>query len=191
MTTRDFIFERIVREERTTEIEEGLLLVYTGNGKGKTSAAVGSLIRAFGRGKKPAYIAFLKTEEAYGEETVLKKIGIPTHFFGRDIFVVKGEERGVDQELAENGMRKAEELVRQGDIDLLVLDEVLVAVYLGLIAEEELLALIKARPKKMTMILTGRYASEGVIREADCVTGFDAIRHHFYAGRGIKKGIDY
>jgi len=171
--------------------ERGTIQLYTGNGKGKTTAALGAALRALGHGKKVAMIQFMKGR-LYGELAAARRLdGFIIEQHGRDEFVDSKNPAAVDRELAAAGWRRAEELVRGGGIDILILDEINVAVAYGLIELETVLAFMRDKPEGLELILTGRYAPEEMMALADTVTEMREIRHHFNRGVPARKGIEY
>lgn len=168
-------------------LKKGFIHLYTGNGKGKTSAALGLCLRAIGRGLSCTFIQFLKGKET-GELLAAKYL--PRFEFiqtGRPDYDFRPNEE--DRRRAEGALNLVRE--RMEGTDVLVLDEVVVAVHLKLIEEEELLSLIREKPEKLELVLTGRHASRRLIEVADYVTYFQLIKHPFYRGEGTRKGIDY
>ena len=171
--------------------EKGTVQVYTGNGKGKTTAALGAALRAVGHGRRVAMIQFMKGR-LYGELAAVKKLaGFTIEQHGRDEFVDPKNPDTVDVELAERGWRRAEELVREPDLDMLILDEINVAVSFKLIALERVLGLVRRKPARLELILTGRYAAPELVELADTVTEMKEIKHHFASGVKARKGIEY
>ncbi|MDW7739542.1 MAG: cob(I)yrinic acid a,c-diamide adenosyltransferase [Bacillota bacterium] len=169
----------------------GLIMVITGDGKGKTTAAVGQAIRALGHGYHVYMIHFLKGRD-YGE--FLATVQMPNLTVvraGRDDFVNRENPDPVDLELAKDGFSKAEKAVLSGDYDLVVLDEINVAVDYGLIDEADVLELLKKKPSHVTVILTGRGASPELVKIADTVSEVLAIKHHYNSGVKCCKGIEY
>lgn len=171
--------------------ETGTIQLYTGNGKGKTTAALGAALRALGHGRKVAMIQFMKGR-LYGELAAAKRLeGFTIEQHGRDEFVDSKNPAAVDRDLAAGGWRRAEELARSGEIDMLILDEINVAVAYGLIELETVLAFMRGKPERLELILTGRYAPEPMMALADTVTEMREIRHHFSRGVAARKGIEY
>jgi len=171
--------------------DEGIIQLYTGNGKGKTTAALGAAMRAVGHGKRVVMVQFMKGR-LYGELKSARRLeGFTIEQLGRDEFVDPKNPDPADRELAEAGWRRAEELVRDGGIDMLILDEINVAVAFGLIALEKVLAFMRRKPKDLELILTGRYAPDEMIELADTVTEMREIRHHYSRGVAARKGIEY
>jgi cob(I)alamin adenosyltransferase len=168
-------------------LKRGLVHLYTGSGKGKTSAALGLCLRAVGRGLKCCFIQFLKGVPT-GELQAVKNLpGFELYQMGRPgyDFRVTAEDYDRAKEALELARKKAEE------VDVLVLDEVNVAVHLGLIPLEELLNFIKEKPENLELILTGRHANPRLIEVADYATSFQLIKHPFYEGLSARKGIDF
>ena len=167
--------------------KKGLIHVYTGNGKGETSAALGITIRAAGNGLKCCFIQFLKGKPT-GELSILNKIPNITFIqTGRTDYNFHPTEK--DRELARKGLELANKLLPE--FDLMVLDEINVAVHLNLIELKDVLELIKSKPLRLELILTGRHASSELIKLADYVTQFKLIKHPFYKNLKARKGIDY
>lgn len=169
----------------------GLIMVYTGDGKGKTTAAVGQAVRALGHGYRVYMIHFMKGRD-YGEFLATAKMpNLTLVKAGRDSFVCRDKPDPVDVELARDGFMQAEKAVMSGDYDLVVLDEINVAVDYGLVKEEILLDLIRNKPKNVSIILTGRNASPEVVKMADTVSEVLAIKHHYDEGAECCKGIEF
>ena len=174
-----------------TKEKPGLIMVFTGDGKGKTTAAVGQAVRALGHGYRVYMIHFMKGRD-YGE--FLSTAGMPNLTIvraGRDSFVNREKPDPVDVELARDGFKKAGEAVLSGDYDLVVLDEINVAVDYGLISKDELLELLQKKPERVSVILTGRSASPEVVRAADLVSEILSIKHHYEKGADCCPGIEY
>lgn len=168
----------------------GLIHVYTGNGKGKTTAALGLAIRAAGSGLKVSIHQFMKNGQ-YGELKTLKKIkNIIIRQCGRRCFV-KGKPEGGDIRCAEDGFRAAEKDIKSSKYDLVILDEINVALKLGLIKTKDVISLISRKPEGMELVLTGRGAPAAVLKKADLITEMKEIRHPFKSGVGARAGIEY
>ncbi len=165
-----------------------LIVVYTGNGEGKTSAAFGHVLRALGQGKKCAVIKFLKPRKS-GEDVIekLSEGKAKIYNFGRKGFVAKPAEK--DKELAKKALKKAEEIVKREKPFLLVLDEINVAMSLGLLKEDEVIEFLK-NVKKGIIILTGRGRNKKIEKLANIVTEFREIKHDF-PKRKATKGFEY
>jgi cob(I)alamin adenosyltransferase len=174
------------------KLERGLVQVYTGNGKGKTSAAFGVALRAVGRGLKVFIIQFIKGGFDYGELYVVDKLpNLTLKAFGRGEFVTEKPAGKEDVALANEALALAEEAVRGGRYDVVILDELSVALSLNLISLEEVLKLIKEKPKHVELILTGRDAPEEIVEAADLVTEMKEVKHPYKKGFPARKGIEY
>jgi cob(I)alamin adenosyltransferase len=174
------------------KLEKGIIHIYTGNGKGKTSAAFGLALRALGRGFKVYCIQFIKGGFDYGELHIVDSLpNMTLKAFGRGKFITDSPPSKEDVKLAEEAMSLAEEVVKKGEHDVVILDEINVAVSLGLIRVERVLNVMQNKPKHVELVLTGRYATEEVVREAQVVTEMKEIKHPFSKGLQARKGIDY
>ncbi len=174
------------------KLEKGLVQVYTGNGKGKTSAAFGLALRATGRGLKVCIIQFIKGGFDYGELYVADKLpGLKLKAFGRGKFVSEKKPDKEDVDLAEEALKTAEEAVKSREYDVIVLDEVNVALNLKLIRIERVLQLIKEKPAQTELVLTGRKAPKEIIEAADLVTEMVEVKHPYNKGFKARKGIEY
>ena len=173
-------------------LEKGLVQVYTGEGKGKTSAAFGLALRAVGRGLKVYVIQFIKGGFDYGELYVVKRLpNLRLKAFGRGKFVTDVPPKKDDIKLAKEALELAKEVVNGGEYDVVVLDEINVALHLKLIGTEEVVDLIRRKPKHVELLLTGRYAPSEVVELADLVTEMKEVKHPFTKGVPPRKGIDY
>jgi len=168
----------------------GYVQVYTGNGKGKTTAAFGLALRAVGAGLKVYIGQFLKKGK-YSELNSINRFKdlIKIEQFGGKRFI--GQEiREEDRELAKKGFEKIKEIIFSGEYDVVILDEINVALYFKLIPENDLINLIKNKPPHVELVLTGRYASPQIIEIADLVTEMRKIKHYFSKGVTARKGIE-
>ena len=173
--------------------ELGLVQVYTGNGKGKTTAALGQALRACGHNLKSVVIQFLKGGSYTGEFKIQEKLQpfFKIYQFGNPYFINKNCIREEDLELNRNGFKLALEIAtQQNDIHILVLDEINVAVNIGIIKIDEVLNLIKNKRKDIELILTGRYASQEIIDAADLVTEMKEIKHYYNNNVTSRFGIE-
>jgi len=174
------------------KLEKGLVQVYTGNGKGKSSAAFGLALRAIGRGLKVYIIQFIKGGFDYGELYLVDKLpNLTLKAFGRGKFVMAKPPEKEDIKLAGEAFKLAKKVVESGEYDIVILDEINVALNLKLINLEKVLELIKNKPKHVELILTGRYASKEIIEAADLVTEMKEVKHPFNKGYQARKGIEY
>ena len=170
----------------------GMIHVYTGDGKGKTTCSLGLGLRAAGHGFKVYMIQFMKGQINYGELESTKLIpNFEIRQFGRPDFVDKSNPAEIDIQLAKEGLEHAKEIVAAGEVDMLILDEVNVAVEWGLFSYREILKLIKDKPEKMELVLTGRHAPREFIELADTVTEMKEIKHPYMKGIMARKGIEY
>jgi cob(I)alamin adenosyltransferase len=170
----------------------GLVQVYTGNGKGKTTAAFGQALRAIGRDWRVCVVQFMKGRK-YGECIAAERClpNLTIHLAGLDSFVMRENPAPVDIELAKQGLELARAAVASGDYDMVILDEINVAVDFKLIPIEAVIALIKSRPPGLDLILTGRYAPEEIMALADTVSEVREVKHHYNAGIKDRAGIEY
>ena len=174
------------------KLERGLVQVYTGNGKGKSSASFGLALRAVGRGLKVYIVQFIKGGFDYGELYVVDKLpGLTLRAFGRGRFVSEKKPDKVDVDLARQALETAREAVMKGEADIVILDEINVALNLKLVSVEEVLELIKGKPEHVELVLTGRNAPREIVQAADLVTEMIEIKHPYNAGFKARKGIEY
>jgi cob(I)alamin adenosyltransferase len=173
-------------------LKQGYIQVYTGNGKGKSTAAIGQVVRAAGAGLTSYIIQFMK-EYPYSELNTLKKLDqwITIEQVGDDSFVYK-KELPSDKEIqkARNALKKAEDLMLNRSFDLIILDEVLVTVYFKLLTTEEIVSVIHKKPAEVELILTGRYCPEEIVELADLVTEMKEVKHYYTKGILSRKGIE-
>ena len=170
----------------------GLTQVYTGDGKGKTSAAFGLALRALGRGLKVYVIQFIKGGFDYGELYVVERLpNFKMKAFGRGKFVTDVPPTEDDVNLAEEAFELARLVIGGGEYDVVVLDEINVALHLKLIETKQVVDLIKRKPKHVELILTGRSAPPEIIELADLVTEMREVKHPFTKGVPPRRGIEY
>ena len=172
-------------------LEKGCIQVYTGNGKGKTTAALGLALRAVGRGLKVCILQFIKGGGPYGEQLIAERLAplftiIQT---GRPGWV-NTKDITEDRSIAQEALLQAKKLLTSGEYDLFICDEINGAVGFGLIDVEQVLELISLRPEKVELVLTGRNAHERVIEAADLVTEMREIKHYYKAGVPARAGIE-
>lgn len=173
-------------------LEKGLVQVYTGNGKGKTSAAFGLALRAVGRGLKVYIVQFIKGGFDYGELYVVNRLpNLTLKAFGRGKFVTEKPAEKEDVALAEEAFTLAERIIKSGEYDVVILDEINVALKLELIKTQKVLKLIKNKPKHVELVLTGRYVPKEIVEAADLVTEMKEVKHPFNSGYQARKGIEY
>jgi cob(I)alamin adenosyltransferase len=170
----------------------GLIQVYTGTGKGKTTASLGLAIRAAGHGLKVYMIQFMKGRINYGELNSAEKIeGFTIEQFGRPDFVDKDNPAKEDIELAREALARSEEMIMSGEYDMVILDEVNVAIEWNLVQVEEVVEILKKKPKEVEVVLTGRHARREVIDLADLVTELREVKHPFRKGVHSRLGVDF
>ena len=170
----------------------GLVLVHTGNGKGKTTAAFGQALRAVGQGLRVCVIQFMKGRK-YGEFLAAERYlpNLTIHLSGLDSFVMRDKPAPVDIELARKGLDIAREAISSGNYDMVILDEINVAVDFKLIPLEEVINLIRNKPAALDLVLPGRYAAPEIMELADTVSEVREIKHHYSAGIKDRAGIEY
>lgn len=173
-------------------LKKGLVQVYTGNGKGKTTAAFGLALRAIGRGLKVFVVQFIKGGFDYGELYVVGKLpNLELKAFGRGKFVMQKPASEEDVRLAGKAFDLAKKVVNSGEYDVVVLDEINVAVHLGLIDVKEVVELVKRKPEHVELVLTGRYAPSKIIDLADLVTEMREVKHPYQKSIAARKGIEF
>jgi len=169
-----------------------VLQVYTGDGKGKTTAAFGLALRAVGHGWRVLVIQFMKGDPSYGEVQAARQLpGLEVKQFGLPTFVERGNPKPEDIALARQGMAAADQALRSGKYQLVILDEINVAVDYGLVRLEDLVALIERCPREVELVLTGRSAKRPVIERADLVSEVRNVKHPFDRGVVSRVGIDH
>jgi cob(I)alamin adenosyltransferase len=175
-----------------TRLEKGLVQVYTGNGKGKTSAAFGLALRAIGRGLRVYIIQFIKGGFDYGELHIISKLpNLTLKTYGRGKFVTTKPPEEKDIALAKEAIELAKEIIQNGNHDIVILDEINVALDLKLIELEEVLKLIRIRPRNVELVLTGRNVPTEIIEVADLVTEMKEVKHPFNKGLQARRGIEF
>lgn len=176
---------------KATGERRGLVLVYTGDGKGKTTAALGLMVRAHGRGLSTELFQFIKHEGArFGEHRSFDALGVPYRGLG-DGFSWRSRDLDRSAELAREGWAAARATVLAGERDLVVLDEITYPIAWGWIDLDEVLAALAARPPKRHVVLTGRGAPEALIAAADTVTEMRMVKHAFEANVPSQRGIEH
>jgi cob(I)alamin adenosyltransferase len=175
----------------THKLAQGMVQVYTGEGKGKTTCALGLGLRAVGRGFKVFMIQFMKGQDS-GELHSLERLApdFTIRQFGRRGFIKKGQPHPEDLTKAGEALALAQKIITGGVYDLVILDEVNVALHLGLLNLPQVLELIRARPAHVEVVLTGRNAPPEIMAAADLVTEMKNIKHYFAAGVPARPGIE-
>ena len=169
---------------------KGYVQVYTGDGKGKTTAAIGLAIRALGAGWRVFIAQFLKSGE-YSEHKALAQFSdhLTIRTYGRNVFI-KGEPEEEDRRLAQEAYQEIAEIVASGHHRLVILDEANVAVHYGLITVDQILDLIDRRAEGVELLITGRYAHSRLIERADLVTEMRGVKHYFDRGIKARVGVE-
>jgi cob(I)alamin adenosyltransferase len=170
---------------------KGYIQVYTGNGKGKTTAAFGLALRAIGAGKKVFFAQFVKGK-VYSEIKAVKDFlsAITVKQFGLECFIRRKPSRA-DIDMARKGFEEVTEIIASGIYDVVVLDEANIALYYNLFTVKELIQVLKMKPAATEIIITGRYAPQEIIDMADLVTEMKEIKHYYARGIEARIGIEY
>lgn len=175
--------------------KDGLVIVYTGNGKGKTTAALGMALRAAGYNHKICIIQFIKGSWPYGEMESIKRLQpeVELVIVGKGFVGIIDDKspRGDHEKIAKEAIKISKEKIQSGNYDIVILDEVNYAINLNLINLNDVLDLIKSKPEKLNLVLTGNHAKKEIIDAADLVTEMKEIKHPFKSGIKAKKGIDF
>lgn len=176
-----------------SNISQGLVQVYTGNGKGKTTAAFGLAVRAVGHGFKVYIIQFMKGGNESGELVGLKRLQpeCQHEHFGGQGWVHKGELQEEQILEARKALARAQELINSGEWDIVILDEIVNALWFELIPESEVLELLSNKPPHVEVVLTGRNASQTLIESADLVTEMELKKHPYEQGVIARQGIEF
>jgi len=171
--------------------QKGYIQVYTGNGKGKTTAAFGLALRAVGAGKKVFFAQFVKGQ-IYSELEAVEKYlpSITIKQYGLDCFIVNSPTEA-DIKAAKEGLAQVAEIIASGQYDIIVLDEANIAIYYNLFSVQELIDVITKRPKNVEIIVTGRYAPPELLEIAHLVTEMKEIKHYYTQGVEARKGIEF
>lgn len=172
-------------------LERGYVQLYTGDGKGKTTAALGLVLRALGQNLRPTVLQFMKADPNWGEIVSLKKLGVPVQQCGLDHWVFAGKVTDEDRTAAAEGFARARALVESGDYDLIVLDELVTAVFFELVPLASVLELVAEKPAAVELVITGRRAPEELVAAADLATEMRPLKHYFDAGVSARPGIEY
>jgi cob(I)alamin adenosyltransferase len=174
--------------------KKGLIQVYTGNGKGKSTAAIGQAARAAGHGLKVGFISFFKDPDAfgYGEYKSLEKLGVKTFLFARKHphFYKELSPDDVCQQCCQ-GLEFIKGLFQDQSWDMLVLDEINIAMRDGFLKEDDVLSLLQMKPEKLELVLTGRGVGQRIIEKADLVSEIREVKHPYSRGIKSRKGIEY
>ena len=170
---------------------KGMIHLYIGRGKGKTTASLGLALRAAGAGLHVDIIQFLKGNQSNEFNSIQKLPNISIKNFGREKFLTEKNHEPIDEKLAKKGLTYAEKIINEQKCDILILDEITIAVAFHLLKKEEVIDLLNQKPSNLTIVLTGRIADEEFISIADLVTDLQEIKHPFKQGLKPQAGIDY
>ena len=174
------------------KLNRGFIQIYTGNGKGKTTAAIGQAVRAAGFGLRTYFLMLMK-EFPYNEVSALYSLKdfILIEQVGKDDYVYRKELPPQEEiEKVKLALEKSKQIMLSGEYNLIILDEILVATYFGLITTDDILQLVDAKPFEVEMILTGRYCPKEIIERADLVTEMKEVKHYYDKGILARKGIE-
>ena len=179
-------------EVASKTLEKGLLMVHTGPGKGKTTAAFGLLLRTIGRGRPAAVVQFIKGAWSTGERTALERFPdlVEWHTMGEG-FTWETQDRARDVAAAGAAWQKALDLIARPGLALLVLDELNIALRYDYLPEADIIAALRARPPGLHIVVTGRNARPALLEAADLVTEMTLVKHHFAAGVKAQEGIEF
>lgn len=170
-------------------LEKGYIQVYTGNGKGKTTAALGVALRAVCAGNKVFFGQFMKGQD-YSEKKAVKLLpGLTMEQFGGPCFI-NGTPTEKDISDAKAGLQRMREVLSSGEYDLVVFDEINTSLFFKLVTVDEVMAVLDLKPEKTEVILTGRYAPQEIIDRADLCTEMKEIKHYYNAGVDARVGIE-
>ncbi|NJE05134.1 cob(I)yrinic acid a,c-diamide adenosyltransferase [Thermococcus sp. M36] len=168
----------------------GLVHIYTGNGKGKTTAAFGLAVRMLGSGGRVIILQFMKAPDVYGEQKKIADCGAVIESFGLPKFV-HGKPEPDDIEAAKKALERAKEVVSSGEWDLVILDEICVALGFGMLDVEEVRELIRNKAPHTELVLTGRYCPEELFELADYVTEMREVKHPYRRGILARRGVEF
>ena len=173
-------------------MKKGLLMVFTGNGKSKTTAAIGQALRAVGHGFKVCFIQFIKGSWKYGELTAAERFKdlLEWHVLGRG-FTWKSDNLAKDIEVARKAWDFAKEIISSGRFQMVILDELTYLITYKMVSETEVLQILESRPEHVHVIITGRDATQSLIDAADLVTEMKEIKHPFHEGIKAQRGIEF
>ena len=185
--------ENTNESSKRVRLPQGMVQVYTGNGKGKTTASFGLALRAAGCDMNVIIIQFMKVSGHYAEDEGIRRLGptVEHYCFGNPGWVKKGEGSEADYAQAKAGMEKAREALQNPEVDLVILDEICNALYFELVTEEEVLALMRDKLPNVELVLTGRNAPEAIMEAADLVTEMREVKHYYTKGVPVRRGIEF
>jgi len=173
--------------------KKGLIIVYIGDGKGKTSAAAGLATRAAGTGFKVLYLQFVKGDWPSGERESLGKLGVEVKLMGRGFVGILGDRKPLEEHIKAAQVAKAEAIkyLQSQEYNLVVLDEALSAIESKLLTEEDVLEIMEAKPEKVHLCMTGHKRFKKIIEKADLVTEMKVIKHPYEQGIQAQAGVEF
>ena len=181
--------------EKESSLNDGVVIVYTGNGKGKTTASLGVALRAIGHGLRVCMVQFIKGEWHYGELNSIKKLEPDFELIvaGKGFIGIIDDDHAFEEHVraARTALDIVEQKISLDTFDIVILDEINYAVHLGLLQLVDVLKILQNRPKHLSLILTGNHACEEIITLADLVTEMKEIKHPYKKGIKAKRGIDF
>jgi len=182
----------MAQEKPTKNSTTGLVAVFTGNGKGKTTASLGLAFRALGHGHRVCIIQFIKGSWKYGELEMAKQFTplLDFHVMGRG-FTWKSDDLEKDKQLAVEAWDFAKEVIQANTYDMVILDELTYLPHYNILDEEEILEVLRNRPREQHVVITGRYASDDLIELADLVTEMKEVKHPYQSGVKAQKGFEF
>jgi cob(I)alamin adenosyltransferase len=172
-------------------VDNGRIIVITGNGKGKTTAALGMAFRALGHGQKVCVVQFLKGQGKYGERLMAGKVENLHWFICGKGFVFSKENIDEDRQVAQQGFALAEEKIASDLYDLVILDEITYLPHYDFLAVERIVELLRNKPQRLSVIMTGRNADPQLIAIADTVSVIESVKHGYEQGIKAQKGIEF
>jgi cob(I)alamin adenosyltransferase len=181
--------------EKESSSNDGIVIVYTGNGKGKTTASLGVALRAIGHGLRVCIIQFIKGEWSYGELNSIKKLEPDLELIvaGKGFIGIIDDDHAFEEHVraARTALDIVEQKISLDTFDIIILDEINYALHLGVLQLADVMKILQNRPKHLSLILTGNHASEEIITLADLVTEMKEIKHPYKKGIKAKRGIDF
>lgn len=181
--------------EKESSSNDGIVIVYTGNGKGKTTASLGVALRAVGHGLRVCMVQFIKGEWHYGELNSIKKLEPDFELIvaGKGFIGIIDDDHAFEEHVraAKTALDIVEQKISLDSFDIIILDEINYALHLGVLQLADVMKILQNRPKHLSLILTGNHACEEIIMLADLVTEMKEIKHPYKKGIKAKRGIDF
>jgi cob(I)alamin adenosyltransferase len=181
--------------EKESSSNDGIVIVYTGNGKGKTTASLGVALRAIGHGLRVCMVQFIKGEWHYGELNSIKKLEPDFELIvaGKGFIGIIDDDHAFEEHVkaAKTALDIVEQKISLDTFDIIILDEINYALHLGVLQLADVMKILQNRPKHLSLILTGNHACEEIITLADLVTEMKEIKHPYKKGIKAKRGIDF